>query len=53
MKHLDSLEFEDVLKKAFVCVKPGVGLKTKRKGSKNIYIPYRLTTRRSEYLSSN
>lgn len=53
MKHMDSLEFEDVLKKAFVCVKPGVGLKTKRKGSKNIYIPYRLTTRRSEYLSAN
>lgn len=53
MKNADSIKFDKTLKKAFNCIKPGVGLKTKRRGSKNIYIPYRLTERRSKYISAN
>lgn len=53
MKTSDSIKFDTVLKKAFNAITPGIGLKTKRRGSKNIYIPYRLTERRSKYLSAN
>jgi len=53
MKNSDSLNFDQILTKSFKCITPGVGLKTKRRGSKNIYIPYRLTERRSKYISAN
>lgn len=46
------LTFDGILK-AFENITPVVGIKTKRKGSKNIYIPIALTKNRSRYLASN
>ena len=44
--------FNSILK-AVENITPIVGIKTKRKGSKNIYIPFPLTESRSNFLSSN
>ena len=36
---------------AFLHTTPYVGVKTKRKGSKNVYIPQKLSTKRSLYIA--
>jgi ribosomal protein S7 len=38
---------------AFANTTPKISIKTKRKGSKNIYIPIAISSSRSQYLSSN
>ena len=48
----NNLEF-DVINKAVENITPVVGIKTKRKGSKNIYVPFPLTESRSNYLLSS
>jgi ribosomal protein S7 len=45
-------KFEFVLEKAFLYTIPFIGVKTKRKGSKNIYIPVKLTSRKGKFLSA-
>lgn len=52
IKHIEQKNFDVVLQNAFLYTKPLVGVKPKRKGSKNIYLPLKLTERRSSFLSS-
>jgi len=47
-----TFNFKEILT-AFENVTPTVGIKTKRKGSKNIYLPISLTKTRKKYLASN
>lgn len=49
---LQNKKFDFVLEKAFSNTIPFVGVKTKRKGSKNIYVPIRLTLRKGKFLSA-
>jgi len=46
------ITFNNVLNQALHNVTPFVNIKTKRKGSKNIYIPVRLTLRHSKFLAA-
>ena len=48
----NNFKFKDILK-AFVETKPKISVKTKRKGSKNIYLPVTISKKRSKFLSSN
>lgn len=44
--------FENTLKNAFFNTTPTIGVKVRRKGSKNIYIPKKLTFKHSKYLAA-
>jgi small subunit ribosomal protein S7 len=52
IKNLNQQNFDSTLKTAFINTTPVVGVKTARKGSKNIYVPTRLTSRRGKFLSA-
>jgi ribosomal protein S7 len=52
MKNLNQSNFDTILKTAFTNTTPVVGVKTARKGSKNIYVPTRLTPRRGKFLAA-
>lgn len=52
IKTIEASNFEKTLDNAFLNVTPYVSVKTKRKGSKNIYLPLKITNRRSKYLGS-
>jgi ribosomal protein S7 len=47
----NNFNFEDI-KKAVLNTSPKIGVKTRRKGSKTSYIPVKVTSSRSKYLSS-
>jgi ribosomal protein S7 len=44
--------FDSVIEKAFLNIKPALNVKTKRKGSKNIYLPTGISSRKAFYLSA-
>ena len=44
----NNFKFKDILK-AFVETKPKISVKTKRKGSKNIYLPVTISKKRSKF----
>lgn len=52
IKNLNQHKFDSTLKTAFANTIPVVGVKTTRKGSKNIYVPMRLTPRRGKFLAA-
>lgn len=52
IKHYTKNKFLSVLHLAFLNLTPRVSVITKRKGSKNIYIPYRLSKKKSRFLAA-
>lgn len=45
-------DFDFILEKAFLNATPFIGVKSKRKGSKNIFLPKKLSTNRSMFLAT-
>jgi ribosomal protein S7 len=52
MKNTSPKNYENTLKNAFLNTTPYVSVKTKRKGSKNIYIPLKISPKRGKFLSA-
>jgi small subunit ribosomal protein S7 len=52
MKNIPEKNFKTTLTNAFLNTTPYVSVKTKRKGSKNIYLPLKITKKRGKYLSA-
>ena len=51
-KNIPEKNFKTTLTNAFLNTTPYVSVKTKRKGSKNIYLPLKITKKRGKYLSA-
>lgn len=51
-KNIPNKSFNPVFKNAFLNTTPYVSVKTKRKGSKNIYVPLKITANRGKFLSA-
>lgn len=53
IKDIQNKDFNEVLMNAFLNTIPFINVKTKRKGSRNIYIPMKISEKKGDFLASN